>query len=199
VHWHVDPQWTVQSRGQALTFTTTGMSCQLAVPTGNLERFTADPASGLGWHAPVYGRVQPMTSLRVTCDAGWPLWIASVFGLNPANPIVDAEFVPVAAAAGTIEHAVALRINRLASTDFVALAEAAPGHVDAAWRFDEFETDARLLFCRVAGPQLARFALMDGSLMRRLSEPASRFEMPYRLPEVHVDLQDFGPPDDAKA
>jgi len=105
----------------------------------------------------------------------------------------------VASAAGTIEHAVALRIDRLASTDFVALAEAAPGHDDAAWRFDEFETDARLLFCRVAGLQLSRFALMDGSRMRRLSEPASRFEMPYRLPEVHVDLQEFDPPAAMKA
>jgi hypothetical protein len=175
------------------------MCCQLAVPTGNLERFTADSESGLGWHAPVYGNVRPMTSLRVTCDAGWPLWMASVFGLNPVNPIVGAAFVPVASAAGTIEHAVALRIDRLASTDFVALAEAVPGHDDAAWRFDEFETDARLLFCRVTGSQLARFALMDGSRMRRLTEPASRFEMPYRLPEVHVDLQEFDPSDDVKA
>jgi hypothetical protein len=199
VHWHVDPQWTVQPRGQALTFAARDMSCQLAVPTGNLERFTADRKSGLGWHAPVYGDVRPMTSLRVTCDAAWPVWMASVFGLNPANPIVDAAFVPVASAAGTIDHAVALRINRLASTDFVALAEAAPGHDDATWQFDEFETDARLLFCRVTGSQLARFALMDGSRMRRLSEPGSRFEMPYRLPEAHVDLQDLDQPDDVKA
>jgi hypothetical protein len=199
VHWHVDPQWMVQSRGRTVTFTTPDMSCQLVVPTGNLERFTADSESGLGWQAPVYGNVRPMTSLRVTCDGSWPLWMASVFGLNPANPVVDAAFLPVAAAAGTIEHAVALRINRLASTDVVALAEAAPGHDDTVWRFDEFETDARLLFCRITGQRLARFALMDGSLMRRLSEPTSRFETPYRLPEVHVDLQDFGPPADMKA
>jgi len=199
VHWHVDPQWTVQPRGQALTFEARDMSCQLAVPSGHLERFTADRKSGLGWHAPIYGNVRPMTSLRVTSDAAWPAWMASVFGLNPANPIVDAAFVPVASAAGTIDHAVALRINRLASTDYVALAEAAPGHDDATWQFDEFETDARLLFCRVAGQQLARFALMDGSRLRRLSEPASLFEMPYRLPEAHVDLQDFDQPDHVKA
>jgi hypothetical protein len=195
VHWHVDPRWTVQGRGRSVTFTTGGMSCQLAVPAGNLERFMGDRESGLGWHAPVYGSVQPMTSLRVVSEAGWPIWMASVFGLNPANPIADAEFVPVASASGSLEHAVALRINRLASTDFVALAETTAGHDGAAWRFDEFETDARLLFCRVKGPRLARFALMDGSLMRRQLEPASRFEMPYRLPEVHVDLQDFGPDD----
>jgi hypothetical protein len=198
VHWHVDPQWTVQSRGHSVMFRTERMCCQLAVPIGNVEQFTADPESGLGWHAPVYGNLRPMTSLRITCDTSWPLWIASVFGLNSANPIVDAEFVPVAAASGTLEHAVALRISRLASTDFVALTEPTPGHDGAAWRFGEFETDARLLFGRVAGSQLVRFALMDGSLMRRLPEPTSRFEMPYRVPEVHVDLQDFGPPDDVK-
>jgi hypothetical protein len=89
---------------------------------------------------------------------------------------------------------VALRISRVASTDFVALAETAPGHDGAIWRFAEFETDARMLFCRVAGTQLARFALMDGSLMRRLPEPGWRFEMPHRLPEIHVDLQDLSLP-----
>jgi hypothetical protein len=193
VHWHVDPRWTVQAHGQVVAFETDVMRCQLAVPGGRVECFTADRESGLGWHAPIYGNVRPMTSLRVTCDAAWPIWMASVFGLNPANPVVGAEFVPVDAASGALEHAVALRINRLTSTDFVALAEGAPGQDGTAWQVDEFETDARLLFCRVADQQLARFAMMDGSLLRVRLEPASRFEMPYRLPEVHVDLQDFYP------
>jgi heparinase II/III-like protein len=194
VHWHVDPRWTVQPYGRAMAFNTSGMGCQLAVPNGRVECFTADDESGLGWHAPVYGSVRPMTSLRVTTDAGWPIWMASVFGLDPANPVVDAEFVPVSAASGALEHALALCIKRLTSTDFVALAEAVPAHDGALWRFDEFETDARVLFCRIADQRLARFALMDGSLMRRRLEPASQFEMPYRLPEVHVDLQDLCPP-----
>jgi hypothetical protein len=194
VHWHVDPRWAVQARGHAVTFATSGACCQLLVPNGDVECFTADHKSGFGWHAPVYGSVRPMTSLRVTYSGGWPLWTASVFGLNPNNPIVDAEFVPVAATAGALEHAVALRITRVASTDFVALAETTPRHDGAIWRFDEFETDARMLFCRVAGPQLACFALMDGSLMRRQPEPGWRFEMPHRLPEIHVDLQDLSLP-----
>jgi hypothetical protein len=199
VHWHVDPRWTVQSRGHVVTFVTSGARCQLLVPNGAVECFTADRESGFGWHAPVYGRLTPMTSLRVTYEGEWPLWAASVFGLNPDDPILDACFVPVAATAGALEHAVALRISRAASTDFVALAEAAPGHDGATWRFDEFETDARLLFCRVAGPRLARFALMDGSLMRSRQEPAWRFEMPHRLPDIHVDLQDFRLPDGVTA
>ena len=199
VHWHVDPRWEVQARGHALTFATSGAYCQLVVPNGHVECFTADGKSGLGWHAPVYGSVRPMTSLRVTQDGGWPLWTASIFGLNADDPIVDACFVPVAATAGTLEHAVALRISRAASTDFVALAEAAPGHDGVTWRFEEFETDARMLFCRVAGPRLARFALMDGSLMRRRPEPAWRFEMPHRLPDIHVDLQDLCLPDGVTA
>jgi hypothetical protein len=199
VHWHVDPQWAVQARGHSVTFATDGASCQLVVPNGRVECFTADRESGFGWHAPVYGRVRPMTSLRVTYGGGWPLWTASVFGLNSEDPIVDAEFVPVAATAGALEHAVALRITREASTDFVALAESAPGHDGAIWRFDQFETDARMLFCRMAGPRLARFALMDGSLMRRQPEPAWRFEMPHRLPEIHVDLQGLGLPAGVRA
>jgi Heparinase II/III-like protein/Heparinase II/III N-terminus len=190
VHWHVDPRWTVTARGRVVSFARAGACCQFVVPNGQVERFVADRETGLGWHAPVYGRVKPLTSLRVTCRGNWPLWIAGVFGLHADNPIVDAEFVPVAAAAGSFEHAVALRIVRRHSTDVVALAEAAAGDERAAWRFDAFETDARLLFGRLVGDRLTRFALMDGSFMRKQSEPGSRFEMPHRLPEMHVDLQD---------
>jgi hypothetical protein len=193
-HWHVDPQWAVQAREHAVTFTANGSSCQFVVPSGHVECFVADDKSGLGWHAPVYGSVRPMTSLRVTYDDGWPLWIASVFGLNAGNPVLDAEFVPVDAAGGALEHAVALRINRAASTDLVALAEPAPGSDGIPWRCDGLETDARLLFCRVCGPRLVRFAMMDGSLMKRHPEPAWRFEMPHRVPEIHVDLQDLSLP-----
>jgi hypothetical protein len=199
VHWHVDPRWDVAARGHMVTFTAAGACCQLVIPNGDVECFKADRESGLGWHAPVYGSVTPMTSLRVSSSQKWPLWIASVFGLDSDNPVADAEFLPVAADAGTLEHAVALRIRRRASTDVVAIAESASGHDGAIWRFDEFETDARLLFCRISADRLTRFALMDGSRMRRLPEPASRFEMPHRLPEMHVDLQDRRVPGDVRA
>jgi hypothetical protein len=35
--------------------------------------------------------------------------------------------------------------------------------------------------------------------MRRRPEPAWRFEMPHRLPDIHVDLQDLCLPDGVTA
>jgi len=191
VYWHVDPRWTVTARGGVVTFGTGGSCCQLVAPNSRIERFTGDRETGLGWHAPVYGNVMPSTSLRVTRRGEWPLWIVSVFGLNSDNPIVDGEFAPVVADAGALEHAVALRLARRGSIDFVALAQTATSHSAATWRFGEFETDARVAFCRVAGDRLIEAALMDGSLVRKRSAPASLLELPHRLPEIHVDLQDF--------
>lgn len=194
VHWHVDPRWTVRARGGTATFTAGSASCQLAVPMGHIERFVADRHTGLGWHAPVYGNVQPLTSLRVTRRGAWPLWLVSVFGLDSTNPVSDAAFVPVSAGAGVLEHAVAIRILRRGSTDFVAFAEVASepeGRERAMWRFDSFETDARALFCRVAGDRLAHVALVDGSLVRRHADPAATIELAHRRQTLHVDMNDL--------
>jgi hypothetical protein len=129
VHWHVDPRWRVTVRESAVTFATDDAQCQLVAPRGRVEQFNGDANSGLGWHAPVYGDVRPSTSLRLTHSGPLPFWMASVFGLRRANPVVDVEFLPDAPAGG-----IALRIVRAASIDVV--------------RFGDIEPDAHMLFSR---------------------------------------------------
>jgi hypothetical protein len=190
VHWHIDPLWTVKTGGAGAAFATFpsgGAQCQLAVPEGHIEQFSADPGTGLGWHAPIYGSVEPLTSLRITRRGTFPFWIVSVFGLVADNPIVGAEVIAITAGTRAIGEATALRITRRSSTDVVMMGNR-EGAGDEAWRFGEFESDARVLFCRLDGEQLARVGLLDGSFVRKTAAPSSRLEMPHRVPQMHVNL-----------
>jgi hypothetical protein len=166
VAWHVEPRWRVTTTGSTVGFAAGDHRCQLVVPAGRIERFTADPQNGLGWQAPIYGRLVPSTSLRITRDGELPIWIASVFSLDAANPIVDARFVEVAPVRGAFAHAAALRIARRATTDRFLVAEPAEAGRPAAWRADGFETDAEVLCCRSTGPDVECLTLLDGSFVR---------------------------------
>ncbi len=171
VAWHVEPRWRLTTAGSAVGFSAGDHRCQLVVPAGRIERFSADPKNGLGWQAPIYGRLVPSTSLRITRDGELPVWIASLFSLDAANPIVDARFVAVSASNGALAHAAALRIVRRASTDLFLVAQPSDTRQPEAWRAENVHTDAQVLFCRSIGPDAECVALLDGSFVR--SEPSS--------------------------
>ncbi len=198
VHWHVDPAWRVAVHESTVTFATRNAQCQLVVPRGRVERFQGDANTGLGWRAPIYGAVEPSTSLRVTYHGPLPFWMASVFGLTRDNAIVDVEFLPVSAVAGALVHSLALRVIRQRSIDYVMLAEPStrakrvhgPGPERAerveGWRFADIETDARVLFCRETNARLGDVFLLDGSLVRAHGGSPIEFDAPHRLPHVEV-------------
>jgi hypothetical protein len=160
VHWHVDRRWNVALDGGLVTFEHGAARCQLAVVNGSIERFEADPVTGLGWHAPSYGRIEPSTTIRATHESSTPFWIISAFGLRPANPIVAGSLLPVISAAGDPAGAVAVEIVRKASRDLLVIADP----IDAAsWRVGELEASARVLFHRssAAGSFVTR-VVVDG-------------------------------------
>jgi hypothetical protein len=58
------------------------------------------------------------------------------------------------------------------------------------WRVGEFETDARVLFCRTrTNGQLARAALVDGSLVRSTGRARLRVMLPATVKDLHLDLR----------
>jgi hypothetical protein len=184
VHWHVDPRWRVAMHESAVTFATKDAQCQLVVPRGHIERFDADVRTGLGFQAPMYGSVQPSTSLRLThCDE-LPFWIVSVFGLTRANAVVEVEFLPVSADAGVLAHSLALRIVRQSSIDYVGFADASMTD-NRTWRTAHIETDARVLFCREQDGRLGDVFLLDGSRVRANADPPLELETPHRMQQVH--------------
>ncbi len=182
VHWHIDPRWRVAVSDMAVTIATSDAQCQLAVARGHIERFDADTESGLGWRAPVYGSLEPATSLRVTHRGALPLWMPSVFGLTRTNPVVDVEFLDVAGPDGSPPEAVALRIARAASTDFVLFADGGGGGLRCA----AFATDARVLFYREIDGRAGDLILLDGSRVQVGGDHGLEFDAPHRLPHIHI-------------
>ena len=192
VHWHIDPSWSVRADGRRVDLDSAAGQCELVVPSGRVEAFHADEATGLGWYAPVYGRLLPSTSIRVSAGGEAPLWIVSVFGLDRGNRVHDVDFLPIERTAGTLLHGVGLRIRRERSCDDLMIAEPAGeeyghGGSGATWRLGDIETDAHLLFCRTSGGrQVREIALVDGSVVRTpCSDP--RLALIGKVSDLHLD------------
>jgi hypothetical protein len=189
VHWHVDPRWRVEAAARAARISTVGERASLHVTHGVVECFSADAATGLGWHAPVYGRLEPATTVRITHRGAAPMWIVSVFGLNADNAVMDVEALPVWAEAGVLGHSTALRIRRDTSLDYLVIAEPTRAAVSDTWRVAEFETDARMLFCRVTADQhVTRVAMVDGSVVRSSARRALQLALPAAVSDLHLDM-----------
>jgi hypothetical protein len=190
VHWHLDPGWTVQAAGRQAVLRTPGERVEFAVSQGTLERLIGGKEQGVGWHAPVYGRVERTSALRVSASGPAPLWIVSVFGMNPSNEVLVVEPVPVWSQAGALDHAVGVRISRAHSVDVFGLG--APSHERDGgakeapiWRVDKYETDARMIFCRTSD-HLSRIALVDGSTIRSTDKHSVSVQLPREVPDLHV-------------
>jgi hypothetical protein len=182
VHWHIDPRWTARTSGRRVDLTADN-HYQLMVPSGVVEQFVADDKTGLGWHAPVYGRVEPATAVRITTCANAPFWIVSVFGLDDRNGVKDVEWLPVESGAGVLTHAVGIRIVRDRSVEDMLIAEPAAGVTGATWRFGTIETDAHLLFCRAP---MRKVVLVDGSLVHAPGI-GPRLALPGHVTDLYLD------------
>jgi Heparinase II/III-like protein/Heparinase II/III N-terminus len=217
VHWHVDPAWNVAAQGHRVTFSrpigtarvppagivgpgaSTYDMVTLVTAQGHVETFHNDGQSGLGLYSPVYGRMDALTTVRLSHRAAGPFWIGSVFDLSSQNPIDKIEWVPVWSTAGRLAHAAALRIARAASTDYVLFAEpfssgTSPHDLERAaahlWRAGEIETDACMLFCRVeSGGRIACIGLVDGSIVRGI-DGSTQLALPERTSDVYLDLSE---------
>jgi hypothetical protein len=194
VHWHLHPRWKVDILGNRASLTAMTDRVGFFAPRGSIDLLVADPDSGLGWYSPVYGRVEPTRTMRVRHEDVVPFWMVSVFDLNPDNAVTGVDWAPVWAEAGTLGQSMALRISRMASTDYFAIADVNVGarsdaSVTPTWRIAEFETDAHLLFCRTGDQrQLLRLALVDGSMVRSAGRRGVQLMLPHAAPDLHLDL-----------
>src|SRR5439155_19419040 len=111
----------------------------LAVPHALVDRFPAAAATGLAWHAPLYGRIEPTPAIRISHRGILPFWIVSVFGLTAENRVLDVETVPVRARAGTLAHGTAVRLDRARSTDYLLIAEPPREDATGVWHAAGFQ------------------------------------------------------------
>lgn len=192
VHWHIDPRWQLAISGERALMTSATERVQLFTTQGRMQAFSGDEPTGLGWHAPVYGRVEAAHTIRVTHTGAVPLWIVSVFGLNGANEVTAVETLPVWAEAGVLSHSLAVRITRANSTDHLLVADRSEREavVNRTWRVGEIETDARMLFCRTeSAGQISEVAVVDGSVVRASGHRRFALLVPREVPDLHVDLR----------
>ncbi len=189
VHWHLDPRWHVEVEGRHARLRAPGERAELVVSGGELEAFTGDEAEALGWHAPVYGRVEPCSTLRASVHAPAPTWIVSVINLNATNEILAVEPMPVWAEAGALVRSTAVRISRRASVDLFGIGEPAGGDggPPARWRLGPFETDARAILCRTRD-RVARVAMVDGTMLRGTGRHPLDLVLPAVASDLHLDL-----------
>jgi hypothetical protein len=198
VNWHVDPRWQVELLGRTATLRSGSTEVALVVPHGTLSTSNGDDEAGIGWHSPVYGRVEPTTTITLRQAGRTPMWLVSVFDLNRLDPIMDVEWLPLWAEAGVLEQSAAVKIARASTTACVAWTEPGPGRGQALWRAGEFETDARMMCCRVSrSGEMTAVELVDGSVVRGGSgRRGFKVALGRRMPAVHIDgtsLRTFTP------
>jgi hypothetical protein len=94
VYWHLDPDW-VRDTGTGRCAHPDGLHAALGSTGHTLEVFRGDP-DGLGWCAPVYGRLVPATTLRVTTRGAAPLSVVTAFAVSRSPVDLAIESLPVA-------------------------------------------------------------------------------------------------------
>jgi hypothetical protein len=188
VHWHVGHAWTAEARSRSVTFRAGRSDVGLVVAGGRIDLFAADAATGLGWHSPVYGRVESTTTVRIAHEGEAPFAIATAFDLDPLQPIECVEWLRVSAAPGSIAHSHALKIVRGRFTDYACFVEAAPGAAHPFWRIADFETDAHMMFCRTSSDgDVTSVAIVDGSFVRGTGGCSLDVALGRVVSAVHLD------------
>jgi hypothetical protein len=116
-YWHLHPRWSVRLAGRRAALSCDDRRVDLVIPYGVLEHFAGDKVTGLGWHSPVYGRIEAGSTLRISHDGAAPMWMAAVFGFDPDNEVADVESVPVERKSGVDRTEYVLRVSRMRSSN----------------------------------------------------------------------------------
>jgi Heparinase II/III-like protein/Heparinase II/III N-terminus len=198
VQWLVDPAWAVCVHERGATFSAGEQRVSLTVAGGEVASVSADAATGIGWHAPVYGRVEPATSVSIESHRTLPLWIFSVFGLDAANPVLAVEPLSLIAPAGTLQHSTALCITRRRSVEHVLIAEPVGDVWRSTWRLAGIETDARMLWLRREERRgITRLGLVDATMVK--SRPSGLLNLSYPTRVRALSLEPLAVPEGLRA
>ncbi|HEX5819514.1 MAG TPA: alginate lyase family protein, partial [Gemmatimonadales bacterium] len=159
VHWHIAPEWaaTRDVQGGVQLHHACGLRARLGVTGASIELHQGDRETGLGWMAPVYGRLVPATTVRCVVERAAPFWVISTIGLlDPNAPGAGSERLDVLATEPAGDAAAL--ITRAGMHADVAMfrptstrRESATLLVDPR-RGHAITTDARALFARIAEP-----------------------------------------------
>ena len=190
-HWHLDPHWTLRANDLRQLVATHADGEQAWILYDGDEAFLAhgDEATGLGWHAPVYGVWTPAWTARVTRTADAPFSMLTWIGTTPrANGAPSLERLSAVCQAGDVAVAV-----RVADGDRTAIFVVCPSsgatHHGCACDIGDYQTDARVFHAVEERGTLGHFDLIDGaSVLARRAGFSVVSSAP--VPDLHVRLVD---------
>ena len=187
VHWHLHPDWNVEVADNKAALAAGTERIALHTAGGTIAKFVAD-ASGLGWYAPAYGRIEPTTALRVDARGRVPLWLVSVFSLDPAHAVEQVTCERLDVSAGTPHHAAVVRIRRAGGHDHIVIAEPAEDGAPLRWQSADIEADALMFYGRERDGEFTAFAIVDTTTVRSDRHPLLQSSYSSRVPDLFVDL-----------
>jgi hypothetical protein len=88
-HWHIDPAWTIEQRaGEAAYDATAGVDRIVIRSTAPESTLFVGDAGGLGWCAPVYGKVVPAPTLRFAPVGALPVSIVTAIAAAASGDLL---------------------------------------------------------------------------------------------------------------
>jgi hypothetical protein len=200
LYWHIDPLWEVQSAEPSVVRLSHcfGGAVTLSVSNARLDVFHADAASGLGWTAPVYGRVVPAATIRAHADHAAPFWIVTTIDATGSHDEGAAARLDVLAA-GDGGDPIAVRTTR-GNVSEVTLCRAEALHETITTGLDPrheraITTDARLVHARVREPgRIERLYLVDATVFRFDGVEPLTLTAASRIPDLAVTIPANGEP-----
>jgi hypothetical protein len=172
LHWHLDPAWKATragTNGAVRVQHPDGTAVWIVSLDADCDLFNATTdGSGLGWCAPVYGRLEPTTTIRMRKedDAPFSLVTAIVDSVDP--PVLELSRVT-----GPGEP-IGLTIRTAAWIDTAVFTRCADdgGEPRGLWRLGGFVTNARMACWRESSTegQLETIAVVDGTIARGLAD-----------------------------
>jgi hypothetical protein len=199
-HWHIDPAWAVaeQEHGAWIMRHPAGVEARLAMPGVATDLFRGDEKTGLGWVAPIYGRLTPATTLRGTSERNVPFWMVTTVdvGTPRLHEAVTSLLDVVSSEPGGSASAVLTRHARGAEvTMFRAGRERATLTVAVEPRRGiALTTDAAAIHVRIStGGRLERVCLVDATVFRLDGPAPVTIASAVPVPDVDVRLDGAAP------
>ena len=123
VHWHLSPEWNLeQGHGpHAAVRHNDGTMAALASTSSTWRAFRGD-AQGLGWCAPVYGQLEPATTLRFPITAEAPFSVITAIACGAAAAGLAVQEVRVTPADANEWHSSAAIVTSCGATAIVLFA-----------------------------------------------------------------------------
>ncbi len=188
LHWHLAPEWTAERLNpHAIALgLPDGAAAWLLTTAACDEVLRGDRATGLGWHAPVYGPLRPTTTLRAVESSMLPRALLTV--ILPGDVHGDAASIQplhLVAAPGRL-YAYSGGVVRRSRTTDVFLAAVSEDREPRAAGIN-IDTDARFLHVQESldGPAM-RLSIVEGRHVQVRGAQSIRVDAESCMADLHL-------------